>query len=750
MKRSVCIIKAAILLLTFISMSVNTAFALEIPKPNNLFGGLLMDGSDTILSSVAYEGGILALTRKAFYLLREGDSEARYVCMASDVQQEYPDDRPRVDLLFTDEGKLMGLNSMTGRLYQLKVNDSSIDLIADRQLQWSQFLQGEPPYEYVPAPRYIRSDYGQLYVKFQNFDDDEIESDLFRFNLATGEMFTSKVAYLEGLCPYRDGLYLAAHYDVKTSKTGYPEIVIYDPAADTVSSTEYLFPDEGFSAQIPLFYDAVRDDVYVSTPSTLYRLEANEAPVPVAAFASGYASACMTPGIAPLPNDELMITFDTNIYLREIASLGKLRQTTLKVAGYFPDQEAKSQALLDVGDVTLEETRRVDLAKLRTDLLTGTVEEDILLLESSEIDIQSLIRKGYFQSLSQSESLGEFTNQLLPGLQKLSCANDTIWMGPVSVTLSPPMFNREAFEALGKIPPKTLREMIDFTQMYVDGTYPNTGEYVLFPFADVKRQLKRFACELYIDQQIALGVKTLVIEKLKPVINAIESLDLSGTVALQSEGSEGLGLAASPESLMELNARYNLLDAAQNRFHFAPFAVRLDADSPALFHATARFIAIPAQSKNAAKALQFVQAYSKHLDAGTRAMLCPFAAEPVKDERYAKQMEEYSEKAARYRQLEKQAEGNIVMQHREMAEYFENKCEEIKAMGIELLRDEDLLVNREVMQLAVFDTGAAVTVRNSVFAETAILDQFLDGAITLEQWIGEVNARMKMAYLEAE
>lgn len=104
--RVLCLFMAV--LLTISLLPFRGALAGE--NPGNLFGGQFLDGTDAILASIAYENQILVLTRRAFYRYQAGDAGAAYICQASSVSQEYPDDRPAVDVLFMHQDKIMGLH----------------------------------------------------------------------------------------------------------------------------------------------------------------------------------------------------------------------------------------------------------------------------------------------------------------------------------------------------------------------------------------------------------------------------------------------------------------------------------------------------------------------------------------------------------------------------------------------------------------------------------------------------------------
>lgn len=169
--------------------------ALAEEAPDNLFGGLFLDETDAIVASIAYENQILVLTRKAFYLYQPGNAAAMYVCKANDISQEYPDERPAVDGFFMDMDKVMGLNSRTGQIYIITVEQDAVELLPVMQLDWDQIRVGDPPDDYLPLAEFVIAHEGKLYLKFSSEGQPK---DLFSFDLETGELTAHTVTCLQG------------------------------------------------------------------------------------------------------------------------------------------------------------------------------------------------------------------------------------------------------------------------------------------------------------------------------------------------------------------------------------------------------------------------------------------------------------------------------------------------------------------------------------------------------------------------
>lgn len=352
---------------------------------------------------------------------------------------------------------------------------------------------GEPPEDYLPFAEFVMAYEGRLYIKL--FSEGQ-PNDLFSFNLETGGLTAHAVTCLHGLTPYRDGLFLAAHFD---------------PVRDTMESTAYHSLEEGLYGQIPLYQDAEQDCLYAAAKSALYCWKQDEQPAAVDDFPTVdfEFSSVTTPVLLALPWGGLMVAISANVFMPDAGRNQRLDTVTLSVAGSLPDKADAAKALLELGGVTLVEVEPPEDAALRAGLLTGSSQIDILALDSSSIDVQSIVRKGYLQSLSSSASIAAFSEELLPGLKSLFIDHNEVYAVPAVISVGLPAVNLDAFEELQTAPPHTLPELMELTQRYADAIYPEHPEMKLFSFAFIQRHLKEFACSLYINDKLAEGTVTV-------------------------------------------------------------------------------------------------------------------------------------------------------------------------------------------------------------------------------------------------
>lgn len=746
--RILCLFMAALLTISLLPFRG----ALAGDYPGNLFGGQFLDGTDAILASIAYEDQILVLTRKAFYHYQAGNAGAIYICQANSVSQEYPDDRPAVDALFMHQDKIMGLNTRTGWVYTVAIRQDAVDLQPVMKLKWDQIRVGEPPEDYLPFAEFVMAYEGRLYIKLSSEGQ---PNDLFSFSLETGDLTAHAVTCLHSLTPYRDGLFLAAHFDPETSETGFPEIVLFDPVQDTMESTAYLSLEEGLYGQIPLYYDAEQDCLYAAAKSALYCWKQNEQPAAADDFPTldFEFSSVITPVLLALPRGGLMVATSANVFMSDAGRNRRRETVTLSVAGSLPDKAAAAKALLELGGVTLVELEPPEDAALRAGLLTGSSQIDILALDSSSIDVQSIVKKGYLQSLSASGSIAAFSEDLLPGLKSLVIDHNEVYAVPAAVSVSLPAVNLDAFEAVQAAPPHTLPELMELTQRYADVIYPEHPEMKLFSFAYIQRRLKEFACSLYINAKLAEGADfSCDAAELGVILKRIDDLDLDALdlpreIDPDEEAFYLVDTDSSAVLMMELNAEYSLSETGMNSL-FSPLPLLLSADGEACARGSAILLAAPVAGAHREKAIQFIEAYLKYADQGTKAMLCPSAAVPVLDPHYEEKVQEQAELVVLNRQLAAQSEGDRRFLYLEMAEVFQRNLDVLQEKGGYCITRRQLDLNKAVMEKTVFDDSLSLALRGALFADYSLLDRLLDGAVTAEQFASEANHKAAIVCLE--
>lgn len=749
MRKLISMIIASIML-----FSLSPATASIENHVENLLGGLLWDESDSILSSVTYGDQTLILTRKAFYHYRCGESQARYVTRANDVQQDYPDERISVDVLFSESEKCMGLNSRTGQVYQLTLNLNSIDFTPTIQLEWDSFKIGEPPYEYVPTPEYVFIYMKDLYIKFPNYSK---QTDLYRFSLDNGKATAYSATFLQGICAYKDGTFLAAHFDIEHNETAYPEIVLFNPTTDTIEKTNYVFPEEVFYGQIPMAYDDKLNRLYVASATKLYVLEQGGAPTVVKNFIpfEDELSSVITPMLSISPWGSLLLSVRSNVYMYDMLSLQQNQMVTLTVAGRFPDRNAITKALLELGNVNLQEIELGSDLEIQTSLLTRSTQADILVLDTSTFDIRNIIEKGYTKSLAQSNQLTAFIQRMIPALQEMANYNHSPQAIPISVSINMPAMNLEAFRELDRTPPATLSQLLEFIEDYVMEIYPLHPEYKLFPFAFIKQHLKKYACTLYIESRILenrdLLIDAIELEQLLKSIDDIDldALDIPADINPDDEMFYMTDNDSTSIALMQLNTQYYLSETYTKKY-YKPTLLPLSETASLSVYATANFAMLSPDSKNAETAIRFLETYIKYMDKGTVAMLCPFAAEQVEDPKFESRMQELTEQVELNQQLAEKADVPERYLYQEMADYFQGDLDALQSRGRFSITEEDLTINLSIMKRTYFDTSNTIAIRTTLFTDSDLMNRLMDGTITTQQFANEVNHIVKMITLEMQ
>ncbi|MEG0048423.1 MAG: hypothetical protein RR865_04620 [Clostridia bacterium] len=717
----------------------------------SLFDTQLFDGSEEILSAVEYDDGLLVLTSKAFYVYNKQTQELLYIQDAHNVHNAYADDRYAVDILYFAQDGIRGLNSQTGQTFAVKVANERILLQPSVQLEWDAFQEGEAPWIYCEVPEYVFASNGLLYIKHKN---DDAKNDLFQFDLSTGKKTKFTTTFLQGMTPYADGKFIAIHIDSEKNEERYPEVVIFDPVTDTIAATDYVFPETNLSGHLPIYYDLANDRLYAATPSELYLLSRNEEPMLVQCFVSPIGFDPITAqALQGFDDGKMMMMTGANVSIMDVQSMEEYDAITLKIAGYLPDQLAAAKALWETPGVVLEDTWYDDPNTLLTQLLTGSTQNDILVLDSSSIDIRAILQKGYAANLSKSQELSSFCDNLFPALREMSHHDHQAHAIPIAISVSLPTANVKALEHIGQSIPRTMPELVELVQLYADELYDKYPDYALFVFADYKRHLKEYACKIYIESKMISGdLVVLDPAELSPMLQSIDNLDLEELnlpkkIDPDDEPYYFADETRASEILIMLESEYSLKDFAANNFATMPFSLPLNVHEKNAVRANAVMIVIPAKSTNAEQAVRFLEAYIKYMDKGMVAMLCPTTAVPMVNPQYDSTLQEYTEYIDQYKKLAEKATDADARSYSYEANHWEEEKARFESNGKFVFNEEHLKINKSIMEQVYFDTSENLDIRNDLVTSN-LITRLLDGIITVEQFAQELNRKAKAIFCE--
>lgn len=752
--------------------------ALAEDKPvTNLFGSALMDTYDNIVSAVRVGDTLYLQTYNALYSFSPGDRAAVKLVNLSEQMWNYGVEdpsaqrEPLISTLLSDGQTLYALDNEAQTLYIIEIQGEQVHFKNPLTLQMEEFVDGEPPYVYVESPEWARILDGRLYMKKQNYEDNP--SDLFSYDLATGEKKAHQVNHLVSVDTYKDGKFIAAVYNITNSydpETGTmrkPELAIFDPADDSLVMLDVSLPVSGdFTDSVgSIYYDPAEDCLYTYTDTDLYRLEEGFKTRRLIGYLPmfGTYGNVRNGGLLPLPDGRLAVTFGVSTFIRERTEKGLEGVSVLSFAGGMDDPDMLTRALMEMDNVVLRRVEGLQYNYLTPDqlasmFLTKSFEVDILPINAYTFDLDKLIEKGYLADLSASRLISDYVGRMQPNLSKAVLKDGKVYAVPVGLLVFPMSGFVKPFEELKLEMPATIKELLALARKWAEGFGEENPEYTLFSNEyELRKALTRLVMESYINTAFGAGedlvFDTPLFRELMQEIESIPYGDMSqeidwDTPEGQAAGEEFFQKQGLIETGMGYEPRYSVGVNNAGDYQFKPLIIPLDEGMPAFHQADFTMLSVLSNSKNQAVAIELIERYLSKLDLLDRAAMDPGYTEAIPNKDYDKTLAELAKQIAHMEQLIGKAEGAAKSNLEENLRYSREYFEQFKQTGQYLATAEDLVQMHEVVSKLYVMTGLMNAQRQALWSEPDLSEQYVSGAITLEQFIRQADDKLRLVRME--
>ncbi len=730
--------------------------AAPAPLPDSLFGTALLDAQQRVYSMAVVKDTVYIRTDRAFYAWQEGEQQARHLADAAHATNDPKDDFPAADILLVQDGRLMGLHSGRGILYNLAFEGDQVIYEQVLQLDWAPLLQGDAPDMYYATPDWAVIQQNRLYCRFQNLENGK---ELYSFDLTTGRGTAHGAHALHRFVPYQDGLLLAIAFDSEkmdpaTGQFLPAQLHAFDPATDAASPLDLALPalrEGAWPLSQNLYWDANQNQLYVLSDGQLLRLQPQGVPTLCARLPVGdmWGGNLKSPGILPWREDLLLIATENNVFLRSMDESKLPPVTTLTGSGQLYDSNTLTRTLQQLGDIQYQPTPggHMDAQAINTRFLTGDMTLDLLVLDSADSDIERLAAKGFLLDLSQNAELAAMADDLLPSLHKLVHHEEGLYAIPLEIRVFFPTANKLWFEELGRPLPATMQDLVDLVRWWAEEGHKNE-DYQLFEMQDAKSQLKDIALSSYVNGLLGQGLPLQFdMERFGAMIQQIDGLDTSTFDNFEMGADDQDWLNMGKKAMLTYGMGYGLQDAGST--YTQPLNLSFDATMPAWQDAGATLLAIPATVPHPEEALRFLSAYVRNMDAMTRAALSDSWTEPIPNPQFEQQQRDLQLRLAQLPARIEQAQGAEKRALEQDLAYFRNEMEHLESnrytASAQALQDY-----RQVMAGVYLDNSTTRVQRDSLTKDGSLFQTMLEGAITLEQFVQQANDKVRLMTLEAQ
>ncbi len=734
------------------------ALADDVP-PTQLLGAQLIDLNDHVTSIAWHEGTLHILSNQGYLRWQPGQDAAIRLPDAPVGQRSTAPGAPEgVDALLLYKDSLLGLDTINGVLHDITVTDTGFTIAPRLTLAWDQFLEGEAPYQYITQPAFVNIVDDTLLVRVDNWDNKAV--DLYGYDLETGQRTEWPVTNLFDIVPYKDNRVLAIHYNQNdrdesgmSSPAKLVTISLDDHQVIDIPLTLAQQGRHGVGGTLPLYYDAASDTILVRNQGELTSLADPDKPAVTANLPMGDSyTRTVTPSILKYRDDLVFVAAQTNVFISSTDPNTLTPITSLRTNTSFLNNITVSKAML------LESTVRVapemdggfSQEMLLTQLMSGQADVDLLQMDARGFDIQQMIKKGYLADLSASPAIADMVRDALPPLAAITQWEGGVYTIPLSYQPAFLEVNLEVFEQMGRDVPTTIPELIDLARWWGEEGHETVEDVVLFDMHSAKALMKTLAFESYKASLLGRGLPLVFdMERFGSIMQDIDALnteswDLPANYGSGDDDDEYLGMPA-----ITPYAGYNA-EYTQTLNNKQSILLQFDADMPAMSDAFTYVVGVAANSPNRDAAIRFLEAYVQSMDPLLRATLSISWSDPVVNPRYEFELEQAQSSLTQFEAQLDKAEGAHRTELENTVKLQREGVEEIRTSRQFLITAEQLQAHRKMMESTYVEGSLSRLANEALSRDGYMLHMYLDGALTLEQFVKQANDKIRLMTLEAQ
>lgn len=703
--------------------------------------------------------------RTSFGLYSAGPGDESAVLRASMEEPRYDSylrpgedpDQPQAALILADGERLLGLDVRQQTLYTLDILGQELVYTAPLKLDLSDFLQGDARQFSFQLPSFITVMDGHMYMRLPHFG--EKQRDLFSFNMQTGEKKAYSPLNFQAMAPYRDGSLIAIQanladaYQMDSTPERRPRLVVFTPGSDSAESLEASLPFPGPRQQCSdIYYDAAEDSLYLFTDTDIYRLMGDMQSPRLIGYlpALGYPSRVLG-GLQPLPGG-LALAFSNNVYRRPRDEAGLRDATPLAIfqAGSLGDPSMLPRIMMALDDVTLRMPEGLGGAaytrqQLAEALVTGSLQADILVMGSSFFDLDKLMDKGYLLDLSGSEIIRQHVGEMAPNLRAAFTRGERIYAVPASLGLMPMAVHPAALEALGLPVPASITGLIDLAEQWLKGPARQQPEYSFLAHEDrLKTGLQALVMTSYVDNMLGTGqALTFDTPLFRGLMARLEGLDTKGLDS--GESWEKLPLI---EPAVQAEPRFppgrSPGGDRDSRYLVLPMA----DGQPAAIQANASLVVVMAASQHKEAALRFVETLIQAQHPVDQAVCKPEATASIDNPDFEAGRKRLELAVDQLTAQVQQAEAAHKTRLQSRLDRAMTELADYEATARYLITAEELAVFHQLVARSYIRTGLQDTLAQAVWDQQDLPSQYMEGAISLDQMIAQLDDKLRLIYME--
>lgn len=742
----------ALVILLILSMLANGAAESSVIPSNRGIVSVAAIGSQLYLLD---EGGRITMRTT------ESKDEAllgEVMLQADNDGEGEQEDSIMLSQLYESEGKLYGFFQEDGRVYELlNAQGEYAPVRQELVLDISGLVEEMDGHPYCLGVRNLFAQDGWLYFIGESYIG-QLERTAGRISLTTGEYKRIKAEAIKELAPYQDEKLLALIYDDTTMYTGAngtenaATIGIYDPQSDAVESIVSLESEDTLAGDYISGISYIDGQLYYQDSSRIMGMDMATHEKRISAYTGSSRYSGMNQRVCSADGRYIFYGFN-GVHPRTLDS-ENMKDGALMIYGEYGSEMHQSFArnYPDI-PVDINSNMSSSLESLAQAMVSGNQMLDVLLLNVTAMPVDQLAQKGYCVDLSEYPEIVSRVEGMYPQYRDLLLVDGRLCGVPVTLYSSSFGVNMKAWEALGlskEDVPASMLELMDFIANWVYDYSDQFPDLKLFEHDEIDQVLFNCMLRQYMLYKEHAGEPLRFdTAEFRRLMDAYEQIDFEEYFAsTQEDGSYSLEdsdpLFVSNHTTGEFH-RY-ISDGVMEMMPISLFG----EDDP-LIWADIKVMVINARTPRLDQSITYLINYLDNLDPNTAYItLYPGHNEPLENSDYQETIPlytKYLEDARAFLEIAPEerkadAEAAVKMWENDIAwqeEYrYDASAEDIAAYRTDIAPLLCVLPNNPL----VGSDGAEAT-------EVALLmARYEDGAITSDQLIKELDARLIMMEME--
>ncbi len=670
--------------------------------------------------------------------------------------------------LVSDGTALYGLNRLNGMLYPFTLEAGKAVSGTPVQLDWSDMEYTYNNKSYVREFRSIYLIGGKLYGVNWTVGDTH-NPEFVSYDITTGAKQVYDIPFVQDITPYKDGKLLLKISDIdRAMKEDRMDsithaLAIFDPSVGSCTEVGYI-PDAYvfgmvYQPETDVFYYCMTDKIMGMRS---FGAAAQVAEIPYQFAGNGSPAVMLSGGVYAIGSF-------CGIILRDVGNESSTGGS-LSSSGFSMSSSAGSLSVYGQQDTMGEEFAKKnpdvsvkfgedmyfeDYLALSQAMMTGDATYDVYSIDLSEIDIQSLIKKGYCMDLSSSPLITSEISKMYPFLQNTLMRDGKIYAVPVSMRSSGFGIEPESWEETGLTSrlPKNFPELIDFMNWWADEGYVQYPDIQLIDSDhgwDIGKIMTRLALDLYMQQSQArndvLSFDTPLFRKTMEALERLKVEELNDLVFSNADdamsapclfvsGIDGLSVGGGNPRLR----------------HKEPLSLPLAEGEAVSIPVYVRVLFINPNTKNLDIALEYLESALERMERAQHIMMVPDDNEPVPNENLENVVQFWNEELAGWKKRLETAEPEDKKELEDVIRGLERDIAQ-KDLYYWKVSAESISSYRQKVPLCYVTAPYPVNflTQNGTAQIKTLVDRYRQKQISLDQFINEADQKIQMILSESK